>query len=347
MKKILSTFIAISLCLSAFSQAGKGVYQFLNLPIDARSVSLGGINVTVNDGDFNLAMNNPALLSRESSNMLTLNYSNYLADINYGSVGFAHYVGKDTNNIIGLGVNYFDYGKFQGYTEEDQPTTTFTAKDIAVHLMYARLLPKGFSVGAIVKPVYSVYELYSSAGMAFDIGAAYHNDTALVDVGIVLKNAGFMFDGYYSIEGKQHREPLPLNLLFGVSKKFKHAPIRLSFTMHNMQTWNLGYERSSTIEDEYDNGNVKKVNWINMFFRHTIFSAEFLLHKNFSLTASFNPRRRAEMNIPDVRTIAGFAAGAQFKIKMFRAGFSVTQYQVGALSYNFTLSTNLSEFGVR
>ncbi|MDR2684917.1 MAG: type IX secretion system protein PorQ [Prevotellaceae bacterium] len=347
MKKILLVFTAVLFSLSAFSQAGKGVYQFLNLSMDARSVSLGGTNISLNDGDLNLAMNNPALLSLDVSNMLTFNYSIYLADIKYGSVGYAHYVGKSKKNIIGLGINYFDLGKEKGYTEEDVYTGTFTMKDIAVNLMYARILPKGFTVGATAKPVYSVYEIYTSAGMAFDIGAGYHNDSAMVDAGLVLKNVGWQFDGYRMNEdGSQHREPLPVNLLLGVSKRFKHAPIRISFTLHNLQTWNLGYERSAKIKEEYNKEN-DKVHWADMFFRHTIFAVEILPHKNFSLTASFNPRRRAEMNIADFKTIAGFAFGAELKVYKFRAGFALTQYQLGNMSYHFTLSTNFSEFGAK
>ncbi|MDR1543128.1 MAG: type IX secretion system protein PorQ [Prevotellaceae bacterium] len=343
MKRIFLTVTAILLCLSAFSQAGKGVYQFLNLPMDARSVSLGGLNVSVFDGDLNLAINNPALLSLETSNVLTFNYSNYIADINYGSVAYAHYAGKSKKNILGVGVNYFDYGKFDGYDSDDNPTGKFNAKDMMLNLMYARILPKGFSIGTIVKPIYSVYELYTSAGLAFDFGAVYHNDSAMVDVGLAVKNIGFQFDGYYSEEGSQHREKLPINLAFGISKKFKHAPIRVSFTLHNLQTWNLGYERSQQIDFEYNTAD-KKVHWADMFFRHTIFALEILPHKSFSLTASFNPRRRAEMNIPDFKTIAGFSFGAMLRIKAFRAGFSLTQYQLGNMSYNFTLSTNFDEF---
>ncbi|MDR0831119.1 MAG: type IX secretion system protein PorQ [Prevotellaceae bacterium] len=344
MKRIFLIITAILLYSSAFSQAGYGVYQFLNLPMDARSVSLGGTNVMINDGDINLALNNPALLSLETSNMLTFNYANYITDINYASAAYAHYAGKSKKNIIGFGVNYLDYGKFAGYTEEDNPTSTFTAKDIAVNLMYARILPKGVTVGANLRPIFSFYELYSSFGMALDIGMNYHNDTALVDVGLVVKNIGGQFTGYYVDMNGQHREPLPINLMFGISKKFKHAPFRLSFMMHNMQTWNLGYESSPIIDLEYNKQN--NVNWAKMLFRHTIWALEIFPHKNLTFTASFNPRRRAEMDIPDIKTIAGFAFGAAIKISKFNVGFSLTQYQKGAFSYNVTLSTNFSDFGL-
>ena len=78
MRKTLSVLIALATCLYASAQAGKGVYQILDLPMDARSIGLGGTNVSLFDGDLNLATNNPALLSDKAHNMLTLNYAKYI-----------------------------------------------------------------------------------------------------------------------------------------------------------------------------------------------------------------------------------------------------------------------------
>ena len=84
-----------------------------------------------------------------------------------------------------------------------------------------------------------------------------------------------------------------------------------------------------------------------MMFRHTIWSIEILPTKNMYLTVSYNHRRRAEMNVSDWKTAAGFAFGAGIKIYKFNVGFSLVPYQVGNLSYHVTLSTGLSEFGVK
>ena len=135
MKRELAIFLAIISCISAFSQAGKGVYQTLNLPMDARTIGLGGTNVSVYDGDLNLAFNNPALLSTLNHNMLTLNFAGYLAEIKIGSVGYSRSFGKDRENIWAVGVNYFDYGKFLGRDEFDQNIGNFTAKDIYLNLI--------------------------------------------------------------------------------------------------------------------------------------------------------------------------------------------------------------------
>jgi hypothetical protein len=344
-RKIFCIILLIFSSASAFPQAGSGVYQFLNLALDTRSVGFGGMNVSTKDGDINLALNNPALLDSNSHNMLSLNYSNYLADINYGSALYGRSWGKDKKNNWAVGVCYFDYGKTGGYNEWDEYQGDFSMKDIFVNLEYGRSLNKYFSVGAALKPIYSAYERYTSAGIAFDFGGSYHNDSLLLDLGLSVKNIGWQFDGYYAAEDGQHREKLPLNIIFGISKKFKYAPIRLSLTAHNLQRWNLGYERSPAYQKEYQKElNIK---WYDMLLRHCIISAEVVPTKNFFLIASFNCRRRAEMGIPDFKSLAGFSFGTGIKIKQVRVGFALTSYQKGNLSYNFNISTNLSEFGVR
>ena len=344
MKPIKLTIILLTLYLpvECFSQAGKGIFQVLDLPMDARSISFGGTNVSLFDGDLNLALNNPALLSDKSHNLLTLNYSNYLANTGFGSVGYSRTFGK---NNFAVAVNYIDFGKFKEYDAQDVYRGDFTAKDIALSILYSRQFGKFFSVGAAMKPVFSAYERYSSFGLAFDFGANYHNDSLLLDLGLAVKNIGFQFNGYYSMDGYQHREAIPINILFGISKKLKKAPLRFTLTLHNLQQFNLNYERTSVTDKEYNK--VYGIKWYDMMFRHVIFGVEILPTKNLYFSAAFNYRRRAEMNIPAFRTIAGFSFGAGLKIKMFRVGFSLAQFQSGNLTYHVTLSTDMKGFGVK
>ena len=336
-------FVFCTVALMAVAQAGRDTYQFLNLPSSSRLASFGGANVSVNDGDLNMAFQNPALMSNATHNVLTLNYMYYISDINLASVAYGRTFGKDNHMLFGI--QYIDYGKFLETSETDETLGTFTAKDFAMYVGYARTLPLGFTVAATCKPIYSVYERYHSFGVAFDIGAHYQNDSLGLSIGLALRNAGWQFTGYYSIDGKQHRETLPLDLELGISERFKHAPIRLSLTIHNMQRWNLGYERASSVLDAENT--TDDVKWYDMMFRHTIWTVEILPTKNLFFAVSYNHRRRAEMSTKDWKTAAGFAFGAGLKIKMFNVGFSLVPYQVGNLSYHVTLGVNLAEFGVK
>ncbi len=327
------------------AQAGKDTYQFLNLPSGARQAAFGDYNISIYDNDLNFAFANPALLSEVTHNFLGINYSNRFMDVNIGSAIYGRNFGK--RNFMAFGINYIDYGKFIETSPEDVVLGSFTAKDFAFNIAYARYLSPRWTIGVTMKPIYSSYERYNSFGLAFDVGASYHNKDAHFYAGLVLKNAGFQFDGYHSIDGHQNRETLPLNLQLGISQGFKHAPLRFSMTVHNLQRWDLSYQQNSNMEDGSGNEPSKTSAFFDMLFRHTIFSIEILPTKNIYIIASYNHRRRMEMAIQGKRSIAGFSFGAGVKLYKFHLGFSVVPYQTGNLAYNLTLSTSLSEFGVK
>lgn len=343
MKQILFTAAFLSLfTVNLFSQAGKDTYQFLNLPTGARTAAFGGTNVSLYDDDLNFAFCNPALLSKNTHNILGLNYVNYIADINFGSVIYGRNYGK---NYFGAGINYIDYGTFLETDEYDTELGNFTAKDYVLSFIYAHPLSNEWTIGGALKPIYSVYERYSSYGIGMDFGVSYHDSLNLFSAGLVIRNVGWQFTGYYSINGDQHKESLPLNIELGATKKLAHAPLRFTVTLHDLQHWDLSYTQSQSVID-YNNDSVS-VGFGDMLFRHMNIAVELLPTKNFYIVASYNHRRKAEMKNADYKSIAGFAFGAGLKIYKFQTGFSIVSYQVGTLSYHFTLSTSLSEFGIK
>ena len=78
----------------------------------------------------------------------------------FGSAMYGH---NYQDNYFGAAIHYLDYGQMQ-YADEfgNLLGTTFTAKDICLNLMYARQLGPMFRVGATIKPIFSVYEAYTS-----------------------------------------------------------------------------------------------------------------------------------------------------------------------------------------
>ena len=247
---------------------------------------------------------------------------------------------------MAFGVHYIDYGTFIETNEFNQELGTFTAKDMAITAMYCRWLSPRWTMGITMKPIFSFYERYFSSGLGFDLGFSYHNEQTLFSAGLVLRNVGFQFNGYNSIDPSRKQELLPIDLQIAVSQKLPKAPLRFHLTLHNMQTWDLSYGLGNGVPDKM-NGKTKAAIAADMFFRHTIWAVEILPHKNFYIVASYNHRRQKEMAIKDKRSIAGFALGAGFKAYKFNVGFSIVPYQSGSLGYNITFSTNLSDFGVK
>jgi len=335
---LLLTTLLVS--LDAFAQAGSSVFNFLALPYSAKHNALGGENVSIGlDGELALALNNPALLSTQTHNNLTLDYGYFGAAMNFAGAMYGYNWG---DNYTGYAVHYLDYGKFQ-YADEygnllspdGQNAGTFSARDFLIELIYARQLGPMFRVGTAIKPVYSQYAIYNSFALGADIGGYFMLPDSSLQIGLTLQNIGWQLKGFYTETSGQELEMMPLNLQLGLSYKLPHAPLRFSLTVHNMQRWDLNYATSSGDE----------VKWYDMAFRHTVWAVDILPKKDiFWLTLSYNHRRRAEMQLKDQRSLAGFALGAGLHIKSVRVGVAMSQYTRGNFTYQATLSLNINEY---
>ena len=328
---ILLALVTLNLPMEAqIKGAGSSVFNFLNLPASSRLNALGGENVSIADDDISMAFANPALLTAHTDKVLQLNYAYYLAGTMFGSAMYGH---NYKENYFAAGVHYLDYGQM-AYADElgNLLGTTFTAKDICVNVMYARQLGPMFRVGATLKPIFSVYERYTSFALGADVGGHFQTADSTFQMGLTLRNIGWQLKAFYEEDYGQHTEMFPLNLELGLSYRLAHAPLRFSLTAHNLQCWDI----APAGED---------VKWYDMLFRHTIWSIDIVpKSEKFYLTVSYNHRRQAEMNLTDVRSIAGFAFGAGVKLYKFRLGFALSQHTKSNFTYQASISTDINSF---
>ena len=327
---LLTLFVAILPVSAQIKGAGSSVFHFLNLPASARLNALGGENVSISDDDISMAFMNPALLTAHTDKVLQLNYAYYLAGTMFGSAMYGH---NYKENYFAAGIHYLDYGQM-AYADEfgNLLGTTFTAKDICVNLMYARQLGPQFRVGATLKPIFSVYEQYNSFALGADIGGHFQSEDSTFQMGLALRNIGWQLKSFYEEDYGQHTEMLPLNLELGLNYRLAHAPLRFSLTIHNMQHWNIAPAG-------------EEVKWFDMLFRHTIWAVDIVPRsEKFYLTVSYNHRRQAEMNITNVRSMAGLGLGLGLKIYKFRLGFAMSQYTKSNFTYQVSLSTDINSF---
>lgn len=328
---ILLILVTIALPTQAqIKGAGSSVFNFLNLPVSSRLNALGGENVSIADDDISMAFVNPALLTPHTDKVLQLNYAYYLAGTMFGSVMYGH---NYKENYFAAGIHYLDYGQMQ-YADEmgNLLGTTFTAKDICVNLMCARQLGPMFRIGATIKPIFSVYEQYTSFALGADVGGHFQTPDSSLHIGLALRNIGWQLKSFYEDDWGQHTEALPLNLELGLSYRLAHAPIRFSLTLHNLQRWNIAPMETT-------------IKWYDMLFRHTIWAVDIApKSEKFYLTISYNHRRQAEMNIAEVRSMAGLAVGAGIRIHKFRIGVAISQYTKSNLTYQVSLSTDINSF---
>ena len=330
--------------------SGTSTFAFMDLPVSARQNALGGENISIRDGELSSAFANPALLGSMTHNILQIGYA-YYGSNHFGSAMYGYNFGEskgenqksnagdiDRPNYFAVGIHYLDYGKMRYADAMGERTSgSFGARDVLLEAAYARQLGQQFTIGVALKPVFSFYESYSSVALGADVGAHFQLKDSTLQMGLALKNIGWQLKGFYSEESGQHLEMLPLNLEFGINYRVKHAPLRFSLTVHNIQNWDLGYSQLNEVED------VQPVGWFDMMMRHTIWAIDIVpKSEKFYLTLSYNHRRRQEFALKDQRSLAGFAAGVGLKIKMLRLGFAMSQMSKSNFTYQVSLSMDVN-----
>lgn len=329
-------FFLLSATVSA-QVGGQSTYQFLNLINNPRMAALGGKVVTNYDYDPIQAIWNPASINPEMDNQLSLNYTNYIGDVNYGTAAYAYLWDRRTQ-VIHAGVTYVNYGKFDGYDERGNPTNSFSGGEVALSFGHARNIAfTDFYVGVNVKLISSKLEQYSSLGGAVDIGVMYVYEDWDLQIAGVARNLGSQFKPYH-----EDYEPLPFELLFGISQSLENIPIRWHVTLENMQQWNVAFSNPAREQTDLE-GNVtkEKTNIFNNAFRHMIVGIELFPESGFNIRLGYNFRRGEELRILEKRALAGLSGGFSIKLNKLRLSYSYSKYSTAASSSFFGLNIDL------
>ena len=323
---------------------GNHVFEFLNLPPSARIASLGGQLISVSDDDVNLAFANPALANASMHQALSFSHQFMPAGINSGYAAFGYHLDKSNLTLHG-GLRYIGYGTFDLTDATDEVIGTFDAGEYALTIGAGKQLYEKLSVGANIRLISSRFESYNSLGVTADLGALYQDTASLMSFSLLLRNAGTQLSSYAG-----PRQPVPFEMLVGMSKRLRHMPLRFSVTYRYLDRWNVLYDDPNSQEDLFffpgsdsqNSGNDK----IDNFARHLVFSAEFLFGKkdNFRVRFGYDHLKRKEMSVNNLRSLAGFSFGLGFHISRFRIDYSRTANHLGAGISHITISTNLKQF---
>jgi hypothetical protein len=316
---------------------GSAVYQLLNLPPSARSAALGGWAPAAWDNDPALVYHNPALANPGMSNQLSLNYSNYLADIQYGYLAYSHDLGKWGTPVIGI--QYINYGTFIEANEFGDILGNFSAAEYTLNLSYSYALDSLISVGVTLRPVYSVLERYTSWGLGSDFGIHYHSANNQFAFTVVARNFGTQLSTYATPE----REKLPFEILTGINYKLKHAPFRLHITARNLQQYNLR-PASEVLPD--DSGFLRKSGHnIILALDHAVAAVEFVPGNVIAIRVGYNFLRRTELRMAEYGGATGFSFGAGLNLGKICIDYALANYHVGGLTHSLSLRANLNAKG--
>ncbi|MGX7666789.1 type IX secretion system protein PorQ [Flavobacterium pedocola] len=336
-KKPLILFFLLICAFSHSQIGGKYTYQFLNLVTSPRQAALGGKILTIHDQDVNQAIYNPATINPEMDNHLSVNYGSYFGEVTYGTAAYAYTWDRHVNTLH-AGVNYVNYGTFEGYDEMGKPTSDFTGSEIALSLGYAYNIPwTPIHVGANMKFISSTLETYNSFGAAVDLGALYIDEANDINIALAVRNVGTQITTYAG-----QREKLPMEVMAGISQELENVPLRWHLTLENLQEWDIAFANPNRTEQSLEGeGKKEKVNFVKNAIRHVIIGAELFPKKSFNVRLSYNFRRGEELRIVDQRNFSGISAGFGLRFNKIKFDYSYSRYTIAANMSLFGLTINL------
>ena len=322
----------------SFSQVGgQSVYQFLDLMTSPRQAALGGKIITLFDYDVNQGQFNPASINGEMHNQLALNYGSYFGEVSYGTASYAYTYDRHVQTFH-AGVNYINYGNFDGRDENGLETGSFSGSEAALSFGYSYNLPfTNVYIGANAKFITSTLESYTSFGAAADLGCIYIDDRNDINYALVLRNMGSQITTYAGIY-----EPLPFEIIAGISQELENVPIRWHLTLENLQQWNVAFSNPARAEGTLDGGTQEEnVSFFNNALRHTIFGVELFPGKAFNVRLGYNFRRSEELKLVEQRTFAGLSLGFGLRMGKMRFEYSYSRYTLAGDTSLFGLMINL------
>lgn len=200
----------------AFTKKSVGTIgsNFLNLGVGARALGMGGAYSSIAEGASAIYWN-PAGLVQISKLSASFMRANYVADINYQYVAYAHRLGP--SSVVTGSVLMTDIGRIDRTDMDNTKLGTFSPKDEAYTISYSRAIlelsdrERDVSMGVSVKYIKSRI-VNSASGVGFDLGVMTYYFTAIpYRISFVLQNLG------QGLKFDTHRESLPFVARFGGS----------------------------------------------------------------------------------------------------------------------------------
>jgi hypothetical protein len=322
--RYLIYFLLLCLPLAVKAQGGDNSFTFLKLPYSARVAGLGGRNISIVDDDLSMALHNPALLINVSDMTLDLSYMTYMRDCNVGGAAFNKRFGE--RSACAVTARYVDYGKFDGYTQDNIFTGTFRAMDFELAGMYCYLLGEKWSGGVSGKFIYSQYESRNSIALGVDLGINYYDQESDFSASLTFKNLGGQVKAF-----EERHEIMPIDIQLGITKRLAHAPILVSVTLTDLHRWST---------KDFYNADGSNDNFGQMLLKHIVLGADVYIGENFYASLGYNYRTGRELSAGNSK-LGGLSIGAGLHINKVKFSASYSQLHFSAMSMLFNLSYSL------
>ncbi len=326
----------VALCSTpAFSQTGRSLYEFLDIPTSARVYGLGGTNISVIDADVTLADQNPALIGPEIESQLAVNYMHYMGSGNFAGIRYGKGAGE--RGAWAAGIRYLNYGSFDAYEPDGSMSGSFNAQDIVFEGTYSHDFTDRLRGGINVKMVYSNYESYNAFAMATDLGINYYDDEKDLSLSAVLRNMGGQLKRF-----DERYDRVPFDIQLGYMQGLGSSPFSLAITATNLTKWDLPYYS----HPKNDSGEVSelKSSFFSNLFRHLIFGLQYQPNDRFYIDLAYNYKTRTDMSTYQRNFLSGFSAGLGLKVRGFSFGAAYAMPHKGGSSVMLNIACNFGDF---
>lgn len=309
MRHFLSFLILFIVNVSAVAQnTSSEIFQFLEISTQARNSALGGGHVALFEGDFSQFHVNPAYLDSQAIGKASATYMNFLGEANLGAANTVLNLKKV--GVIGLGIRFVSYGALAQLDENGNNLGTFHPGDIALSGAYSYKVSEKLQAGAALNLIYSSYAKYSSSALGLNGGLFYQDVENRFSAGFSVRNLGSQLTAFNG-----QREPLPLDISAGISKKPEAFPFHLHFTFRQLNNWDMRIY-----------GESEKPNLLNNLFRHLLFGGESRFTENFHVRIGYDHLLHEKAKSGSNFDLAGLAFGVGFKIKEIQVDISRNSY---------------------
>jgi len=300
---MLKFLTATLLLIISSNLLAQETFKFLRLDQSPRAASLAGSFVS-NADDPNVMFYNPAGISHLKEKPISFSTLFHLLDINSAAISYSQEI--EGLGRFGAGIQYINYGTFDGRDANGVETGEFGAGEFAALVGYSNELDKNFYYGANLKFIYSSIDDRSSTGIAVDLGLHYSIPDEKWNFGFSVLNLGSQISQYYSTV-----EDLPLDVRVGFSKTLAHLP----FTF---------YASINKLNEDYDSFGER--------FQQFTFGGEFKLSKVIKLRLGYDNEKRKEYKIGGTAGIAGFNLGLGILVSKYNFDYAFSSMgEIGAL----------------
>jgi hypothetical protein len=254
--------------------------------------------------DPNVLFYNPGALTTLTESRGSAGFLKHLLDVNGGYLSYSHPL--EGIGTMGAGIIYMDYGTFTETDESMNTLGTFGARDLAVVVGLGRSIDEVTSVGVNVKLIHSSIAEFSSTGLAIDAGILYLIPSQNISIGASILTLGTQLKTYNGT-----KEPLPLDVTIGITKRPEHLPVLLNLDFHRLAD--------------------KQDNLVSHFSAFSL-GAEFLMSESVRLRLGYNNQQRKDLKLGTSAGLAGISLGGGIVVSEYILDYAFNSYgKIGSL----------------